>query len=777
MFCNRACLMTCNARSGSILASYIGLGRRKRLNRKERRAEEKLKRTGTTTAPAAQEADIFAAAFQAHQAGRFDAAAQLYGQVLAANPRHADSLNLLGAVTLKQGDAKAAIDLIGRAIALDATASTYRYNLGMSLEAAGQLEEAAEAFRQAIARQPDYVDALYNLAITLGTLERHDEAVTAYRRVLDIAPTHVNALNNLGATLTQLERMDEAASCYHAAIALNSQSAEPHFNLAKLLQEQGVPEKAVSHYETAIKLKPDFLDALSNLGNTLLALGRRDESVAAYTQALAIKPDFAAAYVNLATALRAQQRLQEALAACEAALRLQPDLAAAHVNLGMMLQALGRLNEAAAALEEGIRLAPEEQVAAAHTSLILNMHYQGTVSEAEIFAAAQRFAAHIAVPANTHFKNLPEPGRRLRIGYVSGDFNQHPVGFFLSPVLANHDPESVEIYAYSNNTQNDWMTQQLRALCTQWRNLAGMSDRAAALLIAADDIDILVDLSGHTGNNRLQTFARKPAPVQLSWLGFWGTTGLPTIDYVLSDATTIPKGDESHYSETVFRLPDSRFCYAPPHQAPAPATTPPYVKNGYITFGSFNNLSKIGPDVIQLWARVLQQTPTARLLLKWASLADGAMRQNLFNAFASHGISPEQMILRAASPHDEMLAEYGDMDIALDPFPFSGGLTSCEALWMSVPVVTLPGSRSVSRQTQGFLRSIGLPELVAPSADEYVRIATDLAADHPRLSELRRTLRRRMAASPLCDGYVFTRNLEAAYRTMWENWCRKAACP
>ena len=767
--------MTCSARSSSILASYIGLGRRKRLNRKERRAEEKLKRTGTTTAPAAQEADIFAAAFQAHQAGQFDAAAQLYGQVLAANPRHADSLNLLGAVMLRQGDAKAAIDLIGRAIALNATTSTYHYNLGMSFGAAGQLEGAAEAFRQAIARQPNYVDALYNLAITLGALERQDEAVTAYRQVLDIDPTHVNALNNLGATLTKLERMDEAASCYRTAIALNPQSPEPHFNLGKLLQEQGNPEEAVSYYEAALKLKPDFLDALSNLGNTLLALGRLDETVAAYTQALAIKPDFATAYVNLATALRAKQRLQEAVAACEAALRLQPDLAMAHVNLGMMLQALGRLNEAAAALEEGIRLAPEEQAAAAHTGLILNMHYQGTVSEAEIFAAAQRFAAHIAIPANTHFKNLPEPGRRLRIGYVSGDFNQHPVGFFLSPVLANHDPDSVEIYAYSNNSQNDWMTQQLRALCAQWRNVAGMSDRAAACLIAADDIDILVDLSGHTGNSRLKIFARKPAPVQLSWLGFWGTTGLPTIDYVLSDITTIPEGEDAYYSEAVFRLPDSRFCYGPPPYAPAPAAVPPCLKSGYVTFGSFNNLSKIGPDVIQLWARVLQHTPTARLLLKWGSLADDAMRQNLFNAFASHGIGSERLILRAASPHHEMLTEYGDMDIALDPFPFSGGLTSCEALWMSVPVVTLPGSRSVSRQTQGFLHAIGLPELVASSADEYVRIATDLSADHPRLSDLRRTLRRRMAASPLCDGYVFTRNLEAAYRTMWENWCQTTA--
>jgi protein O-GlcNAc transferase len=743
------------------------------LNRKDRRTEAKLKRSGTTTAHVAKDTDLFAAAFQAHQAGQLDEAARLYGQVLATNPRHADSLNLLGAVTLKHGNAETAIGLIGQAIALDAASSTYRYNLGVSLGAAGRHEEAAEAFRQAIARQPDYLDALYNLAITLGMLERHEDAVTAYRRVLDIAPTHVNALNNLGATLTKLERMDEAASCYRAAIALNSESAEPHFNLGKLLQEQGNPEKAVSYYEAAVKLKPDFLDALSNLGNTLLTLNRPDEAVVLFNRALAIKPDFIAAYVNLAAALRAVQRLQEAVETCETALRLQPDLPEAHVNLGMALQALGRLDEAAVALEQGIRLAPGAQPV--HTGLILNMHYQATVSEAEIFAAAQRFATQLAVTANTRFTNLPDPARRLRVGYVSGDFKQHPVGFFLSPVLANHDPASIEIYAYNNHTQNDWVTQQLRALCAQWRSVVGMSDQSFASLVAADGIDILVDLSGHTSDSRLGVFALKPAPVQLSWLGFWGTTGLPTIDYILSDVTTIPEGDERHYSETVFRLPDSRFCYAPPYYAPTPATTPAYLKNGYVTFGSFNNLSKIGPDVIELWARVLQQTPTARLLLKWASLADGAVRQSLFDSFALHGIGPERLTMRPASPHHEMLAEYGDMDIALDPFPFSGGLTSCEALWMNVPVVTLPGSRAVSRQTQGFLRAIGLPELVASSADDYVRITTDLAADRPRLAELQRTLRRRMAASPLCDGYVFTRNLEAAYRTMWQSWCETAA--
>jgi predicted O-linked N-acetylglucosamine transferase (SPINDLY family) len=741
------------------------------LNRKDRRAETKLKRSGTT-APSAQGAEILAAALQAHQAGQMDDAARLYGQVLAVNPRHADSLNMLGAIALKQGDAGSAIERIGQAVALDAANPVYRYNLGVSLAAAGRLEEAAESYRQAVARLPDYPEALYNLGIVLGALERQDEAAAVYRQVLAIAPTHADALNNLGATLTMSGEMEEAASCYRAALAQNPQNADAHYNLAKLVQEQGKPQDAVSHYEAALKIQPDFLNALSNLGNTLWALNRLDEAVSVFNRALAFKPDFTAAHVNLAGALRTMQRLQEALAACETALSLQADLAPAHANLGMTLQELGRLEEAGVALEESVRLAPD--VLEAHTGLILNLHYQAKVSEAAIFAAAQRFATHVKIPANTHFKNLPEPGRRLRIGYVSGDLKQHPVGFLLAPVLANHDPDAVEIYAYSSQSKEDWLTQQLREQCGQWRSVVGMSSQAAASRVAADGIDLLVDLSGHTGGHRLDLFARKPAPVQLSWLGFWGTTGLPTIDYILSDATTIPEGDENLYSETVLRLPESRFCYAPPPYAPAPAAAP-CLKNGYVTFGSFNNLMKVGPDVVQLWVRLLQATPGARLLLKWASLADRVARQNLFTAFAAHGIAPEQLMLRPASPHPDMLAEYGDVDIALDPFPFSGGLTSCEAMWMGVPVVTLPGNRAVSRQTLGFLRAIGMPELAASSADEYVRIATELAADQPRLADLRRTLRRQMAASPLCDAYVFTRNLEAAYRTMWENWCEKAA--
>ena len=715
--------------------------------------------------------ELFALAFQAHQAGQIDDAARLYRQVLVANPRHADSLNLLGVLSSQFGDTGSAVDLIGRAIAIDAANPAYRYNLGVILGAAGRLEEAALSYRQAIARHPNHRDALFNLGNVLAALELFDEAIACYHQVLAIDPAHVSTLVNLGATLTKQGRMDEAELCYRKAIAVNPENANAHYNLGKLVQERGDNDEAVGHYEATLKCQPDFVDALSNLGNTLLALGRLDEAVAACNKAVSLKPDFAEAYVNLAAVLRTLHRLEEALAACEMAVRWKPDLATAHLNLGYTLQELGRVEDATAALEAAIHLEPENL--STHTALIMNLHYQRSASEMEIYVAARRFGTQIEVASKTQFINSPEPGRRLRVGYVSGDFKQHAVGFFIAAILANHDRENVETYAYSCDSRNDWLAEQLRTHCAHWRDVARVSDHEMSALVAADGIDILVDLSGHTAYNRLRMFAERAAPVQVTWLGFWGTTGLSSIDYILSDATMIPEGDEDKYSETVFRLPVSRFCYMAPYYAPASAAAP-CLGNGYVTFGSFNNLTKIGADVIQLWARLLHAVPDARLLLKWFSLGDGMVREKLFEAFADLGIGPERLILRSTSPHADMLAEYGDVDIALDPFPFSGGATSCEALWMGVPMVTLPGTRAVSRQTLGFLRAIGLPELAAASADEYVRIASSLAADMPRLAALRETLRERMASSPLCDGPAFTRDLEAAYRTMWQAWCEKA---
>jgi protein O-GlcNAc transferase len=309
----------------------------------------------------------------------------------------------------------------------------------------------------------------------------------------------------------------------------------------------------------------------------------------------------------------------------------------------------------------------------------------------------------------------------------------------------------------------------LRAAADHWRDIVGLSDSDAAAMIERDRIDILVDLSGHTARNRLLLFARRAAPVQASWLGYFGATGLRAMDYLVMDEATLPAGEERWFGETIVRLPHGRFCYAPPDYAPEPVD-PPSLKRGYATFGSFNNVAKIGAEVIKLWAAVLDASPGSRLLLKWRSFDNEQVRRRVSNDFGAAGIAPERLELRGLSPHADMLAQYGDIDIALDPFPFGGGLTTCEALWMGIPVLTWPGDRPASRQSSGFLDLLGMSDCVAHSAVQYVRCATDLAANPHRLTALRHTLRARMTGSPLCDGAQFTPTLEAAFRKMWDRW-------
>jgi predicted O-linked N-acetylglucosamine transferase (SPINDLY family) len=358
-----------------------------------------------------------------------------------------------------------------------------------------------------------------------------------------------------------------------------------------------------------------------------------------------------------------------------------------------------------------------------------------------------------------------DDARPLRVGYVSADFCQHTVGLFVKDVLANHRASRIAAFAYSAGSVDDWVTAAIRNACT-FRNVAALDDAALAAQIRQDGIDVLVDLSGHTAGSRLTVFAHRPAPVQLSWLGYFATTGLPVMDAVLLDEWHAPAGTEAQFVEPVVRLPRGRFCYVPVPFAPDEAAAPAFEKNGFITFGCFNNTAKLNAQVIALWARLLAAVPSSRLVLKWRTLQDEPLRASIRQAFVSHGIGPERIELRGASFHADLLRQYADIDIALDPFPFTGGLTSCEALWMGVPVVTWPQPQVVSRQTCAFLSAIGLPELAASDADAYVEIASRLAGDPLRLKELRAGMRERMRTSPLCDVAGFTAALEETYRVV-----------
>ncbi len=698
------------------------------MNRRERRAH-----AGSRPAEA-----LFEQASERHRSGDHAAATRLYRRVLTTEPRHAGSLHRLGLIEAAAGRHDAAARSFRAAIAADPTRTTvpasWHAALGDALDALDRPHEAAAAYGEAIRLQPGEARAHAALGTVLQALGRLDEAVASYQAALRHRPELVQARCNLGSALRRLGRPLEAIAAYRAALRIDPAAAAAHYNLGNALGDVGAHDEAVAAYREALRLGPDEPQARINLGNALAEIGRPDQALDAY----------------------------------DAVLRQRPDHAAAHFNRGNALKEFGRLDEAVAAFETAVRLRPDH--AAAQSNLLVSAHYIAGVTPAGILARARRYARTLEVGPPPTFANLPDPNRRLRVGYVSGDLGQHPVGTFLAPVLACHDRSAFDIVCYSDRDRADPIADRLRAGSDRWRHLAGLSDDEAEALIRADGIDVLVDLAGHTAPNRLPLFARRVAPVQASWLGYWGTTGLSRMDAILSDAITIPSGEEHLYSESVLRLPGSRFCYPGPDDAPDPAP-PPCVGRGAVTFGSHNNLSKLGPEVVRLWTDIVRAVPGSRLLLKWRSLGGEAMRRRIVAAFADAGLEPGRLELRAASPHRAMLEGYADIDVALDPFPFCGGLTSCEALWMGVPVVTLPGVAPQSRQTAGFLNALGHPEWVAASPADYVAIATGLAGDPSRLARLRRTQRALLAASTLCDGPTFTCGLESAFRQLWAGWC------
>jgi predicted O-linked N-acetylglucosamine transferase (SPINDLY family) len=492
-----------------------------------------------------------------------------------------------------------------------------------------------------------------------------------------------------------------------------------------------------------------------------------DEAQNTCRRALAVRPDSAEVQNMLGSALRALTRQDEAEAAYRRAIALGPDLADAWHNLGSLLQNQGWLDEADDCFRQALRLRPD--LAAADSSLLMSAQYRCGAAPAELaaqHAAWDRRHAAGLLPAEPPHAPRRDPQQPLRLGFVSPDLGFHPVGTFIVRFLEALDRRQAETYCYSDRTRIDDMTHRIRAASTAWRDVRGLGDEDLARQIRDDRIDVLFDLAGHTGGNRLLVFARRPAPLAVTWLGYVGTTGLSAMDYLIADRYQVPPGAEPHYREKVLRLPDGYVCYDPPGDAP-PVGPLPAALHGQVTFGSFNNPAKVTHDVARLWAEILRRVPGARLVLK--STAYGAARtaERVRQWFAAEGISAGRIELRGWSPHRELLAAYHEIDLALDPFPYSGGLTTCEALWMGVPVITCPGETLYSRQSLSPLSSVGLTETVAGTLDEYTEMAVALANDLPRLAALRAGLRPRMAASPLCDGPRFARNLVKLLRRAW----------
>lgn len=611
--------------------------------------------------------------------------------------------------------------------------------------------------------------ALFVEALRLHQAGRLSHAEKLYRQLLSIDSNHPDGLHLLGVIAYQSGRHESAIELIGRAIALKGNNPLYYSNRGNALQERGRLSEAVTDYERALVLNPNFPEAHNNLGNTLRSLGRLEEAMASYESALALNPDFPEAHNNRGNALHDQDRLVEAIADYECALALKPDYAEACNNLGNALKSQGKLDQAVERIERALALKPD--YAEAHGNLLVCLHYLSQFSGLDILARAKRFSdACEKRSGETSFANSIDPDRRLRIGYVSGDLANHPVGYFLANILRRHAPEAVEVFCYYNRSFEDDMSGRLRQAANHWRRIVGYSDAQVVSAVRQDEIDILVDLSGHTAANRLLSFANRPAPVQATWLGYFGTTGLSSMDYLLADRHVVAEGEEAWFTETVLRLPDSYLCFTPP-SLDCPIAEPPSMSNNTITFGNFNIQSKTSTDTISLWARILSAVPNSRLLLKTRAMNDHGVRQVLLDQFSEHGVEADRLIMEGHSPRRELLLAYNRVDLALDPMPYGGGTTTAEALWMGVPVVTLHGATWVGRVSESILTTVGLRELVAYTSDEYVNKAIQWATNPRRLAELRSRLRTQLETSPFCDAVRFTRHLEGSYRHMWRSWC------
>ena len=739
--------------------------------------------------------------------GNLTQALEYLEKAVSLSPQNGMYLNNLGNALKDAGQYERAEACYCRAAALDPRDPNPPYNLATLLQDRDRMAEARFWYEKTLTLAPEDTAAMNNLGALLRNQGELSQAESIYRKLLKAAPNHPKALFNLGSLLCDQGRLEEAEASFHAALSVNPQypeallglgracreagrlieagdahikalrirpdSAEAHFNLGNIFKDLGRFEEASACYRQALAVSPDFAPALCNLGSTFREMGKTKEASACYQRALESDPDFAEAYNNLSILHTEQGRITEAIACCQKAQDLKADFAESYNNLARALKYSGRVEESIFWYQKSLSLAPE--TAFVHSNLLYALSYIEKTSPEDVYQAHRQWdERHAAAPErrfNDH-SNTADPRRRMRIGYVSPDYRQHPVATFIEPILAGHDRSAFEVICFSDARKKDAVTRRLQRLADQWVDTAGITDQRLAAMIHTAGVDILVDLAGHTAGNRLAMFTLRPASVQVTYLGYPNTTGLATMDYRITDAWADPPGQtDAWHSEKLVRLEPGFLCYTPPEKAPD-VSLPPRRKNGFVTFGSFNNLAKFNSGVASLWADVLKAVPGSRLVMKFKTLSDPAVQQHVIDVFAENDVSSDRLSLRGFLPSAaDHFRLYNEIDIALDTFPYNGTTTSFEALWMGVPVVTLAGRTHAARVGVSILNGLGLSELIAGSRAEYIQKAAVLAQDCRRLAALRKALRPRMSSSPLMDGPGLARRLESAYRTMWRRWC------
>jgi protein O-GlcNAc transferase len=683
----------------------------------------------------------FDLAKQLHRAGQLGEAEKLYRRIIAAEPKQADSLHLLGVVLHQTGRKDEALELIQRSIVISPRCAEAHYHLARILTENDLIDLAMSAYRRAIQLKPGYAEALNNLGSLLAQQRQFGDALLTFQQAIIARRDYAEAQFNVGKTLHELGRLDEALEAYQRAISLKNNYAEAHNNQGQILSEFRQPEQALACFERCLVLQPGNARALNNQGNAQKDLGQLDAAVDSFQRAIAANPN----------------------------------LAEAHNNLGNVLKDQGVLDEAVNAYRRAADLDPTNCMFASNLLYLLHFHpaYDARAIAAEQNRWNRQYVEPIvasSTPTPT-FGNTPEPLRRLKIGYVSPDFRDHVQSLFTVPVLSHHDHEGFEIFAYSSTKRPDKFTQQIAGYIDCWRDVGQLDDAALCEVIRADGIDILVDLTMQMAGGRPMLFARRPAPVAVAWLAYPASTGLLRIDYRLSDPYLDPPGmDETIYAEQTIRLPSTFWCYDPLDCRDIPVNSLPAIDAGVVTFGCLNNFCKVNENAIMSWARVLARVENSRLLL----LAQpGSHRQRVVARFEEHGIAGERIEFVPVQPRAEYLKTYHRIDIGLDTFPYNGHTTSLDSFWMGVPVVTLAGNTAVGRAGLCQLSNLGLSELAGQSEPQFAELAVRLAADLQRLQQLRATLRSRMQESPLMDPRRFATDLQSQFRWMWMRWCEQ----
>ncbi|MBF0192963.1 MAG: tetratricopeptide repeat protein [Magnetococcales bacterium] len=703
----------------------------------------------------------------------YDEAVQNFQKAIAINPNLVEVHDNLGITLYQQEKFDEAIASHKKAISINPSFEPAHNNLAIALFEQNRLEEAFKSNQKAVSLNPNNPINHYHLGLTLKKQGKLDEAFISLTKSIQINPNFVEAISTLGSIKQEQGKLSSAIENYQKAISLKPSYVTAYNNLGVALKEQGKLEEAVKFCQKAISKDPDFATTYINLGSILEEQGKFDEAIAVYQKAISLNPDYVTAYTNLGVALKEQGKLDEALEVCQKAILIEPENSQAYNIMGSVLQKQYKLNDAVANYQKAIFFKPD--CAEFSSNLLFCSQYIPGQSLENLYLIhkheVETFNNSLKAKKFNH-DNIISLNRKLRIGVVSRDLGKHPVGFFMLGFFKYHSKSDLEIFCYSDRNPDN-MTKQFESYSDNFVFTKFMRNSELAQLINDDKIDILLDLAGHTAKNRLPVFLQKPSPIQISWAGYVGTTGLPTMDYVIADKCYAPDGDEKYYTEKIIRMPDSWVSYTPPNNAPTFDSPHLDIIKDHIMLGNFGNPEKINEKMLEVWSQILLLSPNAKLLLIYSGMDSQANIIRINNYFERAGVDIDRIIIEGRTPHLQLLNSYNRVDLALDTLPYSGGLTTIEALFMGVPVVTTRGETFAGRHAYSVLNSVGLNKLVTDNLEEYVKLVVDLISSPKKLQNIRNGLSSKLKNSPICDHNKFTSFLTAEFKRIWQEWCEK----